>query len=110
MKFPCVGAQREWQLTDDQIAAWQQIYPWLNVDRECAKAWAWIDAVPSRRKTARGMKRYLVAWLNRAEPERRPLQPWSCPHVTSCGRNKVQCDMKLVLGSEKWPLKERERA
>ena len=54
-----------WNLTDAQIVAWQGAYPALDVLQECRKAEAWLEAEPTRRKTVKGMPRFLVGWLNR---------------------------------------------
>lgn len=55
-----------WGLTASQVRKWAALYPGLNVMNECRKALAWLDSQPSRRKTARGMPRFLVGWLNKA--------------------------------------------
>ena len=65
LTFRTSGTPPTWGLTEAQIAAWRPLYASLDVDRECGKALAWLEA--SRRlKTARGMPRFLVGWLNRA--------------------------------------------
>jgi hypothetical protein len=46
-----------------------------TVDRELRKARLWMDCNPTKRKTRRGMSRYLNAWLCRAQGEKRqPLK------------------------------------
>jgi len=42
------------------------IYGEKTVEQELWKAHAWIEADPARRKTQRGMGRYLNGWLSRA--------------------------------------------
>ena len=67
LSFPCVGTgPGSWDLNEEQVARWMVAYPALDVLAECRKALAWIEASPTRRKTAGGMKRFLVGWLNRA--------------------------------------------
>lgn len=67
MTFETVGTgARTWDLAASQIAAWQGAYPGLDVEAECRRAMAWISAHHERRKTATGMPRFLVGWLNRA--------------------------------------------
>ena len=67
LSFPTIGAGAStWQLTAEQLSEWQSVYPALDVLWECRRARAWVEAQPARRKTARGMPRFLVAWLNRA--------------------------------------------
>ncbi len=74
--FPCDGKQRQWALTASQVASWQIAYPSLDVLGECRKALAWVEASPERKKTAKGMTRFLVGWLGRAQDSpRRPVTP-----------------------------------
>jgi|TARA_R110002051_G_scaffold17646_3_gene51497 hypothetical protein len=65
MAFPCVGALH-WGLYPAQVKAWTLAYPDLDVLGECRHALAFIEANPTKRKTVRGMPRFLVAWLNRS--------------------------------------------
>lgn len=64
--FPCVGPLKEWRLTQSHVDQWQSAYPALDITAECRKALAWLSASPSRRKTAKGMPRFLVGWFGRA--------------------------------------------
>jgi hypothetical protein len=66
-RFDCKGGGT-WDLSEDQVARWTQVYEGVNVRLEVRKAWAWIDANPTRMKKASGMKRFLVNWLNRCKP------------------------------------------
>jgi len=62
--FPCRGEPSSWGLTAEQVDKWQRLYQGLDVLAECSKALAWAEANGS--KTAGGMTRFLVKWLNRA--------------------------------------------
>jgi hypothetical protein len=66
LAFPCAGKTPAWTLTEGHIATWAGLYEGLKVEAECRKALAWILADTKRRKTAGGMERFLVGWLNRA--------------------------------------------
>jgi len=88
--FPCVGQRAEWVLRTEHVTDWQALYPPLDVLAECRKALAWLHATPSRRKTAGGMPRFLVGWLNRSAddcrqaprgaPDRRSYTPTAHPN------------------------------
>ena len=68
LTFETVGTgDRTWPLTERQVETWQEAYPGLDVLPECRQALAWLEANPTRRKTAKGMARFLVGWLNRAQ-------------------------------------------
>lgn len=96
--FPCVGRDPQWALLDAQVQEWAALYPNLDVLDECRKALAWIQANQGHRKTAKGMPRFLVGWLNRSverggrrqavsAPARR-MEPVNdtphCPHSPPC--------------------------
>ena len=64
--FPTDGNPGEWHLTESHVSEWHGLYPSLDILAECRKALAWVQSKASNRKTAGGMKRFLVGWLNRA--------------------------------------------
>jgi len=72
MEFPCVGDQKQWQLVEEKITEWQNTYQAIDVLDECKKARQWIIDSPSRKKTARGMTKFLNGWLCRATNSYRP--------------------------------------
>lgn len=49
------------------IIAWQRAYPAINVHQELNAMESWLDANPTRRKTSRGIKRFINSWLSRAQ-------------------------------------------
>lgn len=63
LSFPTVGDVKIWHLTKTQLAEWEAAYPQTDLLAECRKALVWINA--NERKTARGMKAFLVNWINR---------------------------------------------
>lgn len=67
LEFPCDGTPSAWCLSESQLSEWQRLFPALDVLGECRAALAWVLAVPDRRKTARGMLRFLVGWLGRSQ-------------------------------------------
>lgn len=63
--FDCAGDVKTFTPSEEDISRWQQAFPGVDVRAALLRARAWVDADPKRRKTARGMKRYLTAWLGR---------------------------------------------
>ena len=59
--------KKDWQPEDSDIIAWQRAYPAIDVHQELAAMESWCDANPSRRKTAKGIKRFVNSWLARAQ-------------------------------------------
>lgn len=64
--FPCDGNPTEWKYTQDYHDYLCKMYQTLDVMAEVKKARIWIDANMEKRKTAKGMKRFLANWMNRA--------------------------------------------
>jgi hypothetical protein len=63
-------AKKETYQIDPQLLAdMQECYPAIDVDRELVRMRAWLIANPDKKKTHRGMKRFINSWLSRARPE-----------------------------------------
>ena len=56
----------DWQPADEDVIEWQRAYQDIDVFNEMAAMSCWLDANPGRRKTKRGMKRFVNSWLQRA--------------------------------------------
>ena len=65
LTFPTTGSgPKTWDLTPEQVGVWSGLFAGIEVEAECRKALAWIQANP--KKTASGMKRFLTSWLTKA--------------------------------------------
>jgi len=64
--YPCKGPVKEWAIPPSLYRDLVALYPDVDVLGELRKARAWIITNPTRRKTARGMPRFLNSWLARA--------------------------------------------
>ena len=53
----------EYEITEEDVAAWQELYQAVDIMQELRKMKGWADANPSRRKTRGGIKRFINAWL-----------------------------------------------
>ncbi len=67
LEFPTAGKPSAWPLTAGMVATWAGLFPGTAVETECRAALAWILASPERKKTAKGMTRFLVGWLGRSQ-------------------------------------------
>lgn len=73
MTYPVVGpGPAEWPLLASKAREWEETYPALDVASELKKARQWVIDRPERRKTARGMIRFLAGWLQRTNDSPRP--------------------------------------
>lgn len=55
------------QITKEQYERWKELYPAVNVKSELSKIIGWLEANPAKRKTARGMLRFVNSWLSREQ-------------------------------------------
>lgn len=65
MVFPCPGKPSKWILTKSQVARWQELFPGLDVAATMRDCLAWQEGAGPKRKTARGMTKFLTNWLVR---------------------------------------------
>jgi hypothetical protein len=54
--------------TETDIDNWTAAYPGIDVRAELRKMAVWSDANPARRKTPKGIKRFIVNWLASSRP------------------------------------------
>ena len=52
---------------DADVIQWQKAYPAIDVYQELNAMESWLDANPTKRKTPRGIKRFVNSWLARAQ-------------------------------------------
>jgi hypothetical protein len=84
LEFPTVGpGGSAWRLRRVQVDEWQTAFPNLDVLAECRKALVWVAANPGRRKTGRGMPKFLVGWCSRAVDSGRVNSAVGKPAVTA---------------------------
>jgi len=81
----------DWLPTDEQVISWQHAFPDVDIFAELNVMATWLEANPTRVKTARGMPRFCQSWLSRANQKggspfaqqeqeatgKKPLKTWS---------------------------------
>lgn len=68
----------EWRPTEDEFNEFIRIYPAVNVRQEFASMRGWLIGNPTKRKTNRGIKRFVTSWLSRAQDKPKPTtNKWS---------------------------------
>ena len=65
--FPCDGSPDSWAMTSKHCEQWESLFPSLEILSESRNALAWVLADPARKKTAKGMPRFLVGWFGRSQ-------------------------------------------
>lgn len=53
-------------VTETEIEGYQALYPSVDVEQEIRSMVAWSNANPTKRKTRKGVKRFINGWLSRA--------------------------------------------
>ena len=71
--FPC--DKGVWAPTRDMVAEWMTTYPDLDVPSQLRRARQWLVDNPSRRKTPKGMRRFVGSWLANAMTAPKPVTP-----------------------------------
>jgi len=56
----------DYQVKDEDVLEWQKTYTKIDVYHEIDRMAQWLDANPQKRKTPRGIKRFINSWLSRA--------------------------------------------
>ncbi len=78
LQFPCIrhprSGEMEWALSPRQLERWEEIFPAMDVLGELRKAREYLTLRSERRKTARGMPKFLFAWLARGQDNGRYLR------------------------------------
>ena len=50
-----------------EIDGWKELYPAVDILQELKKMKGWLDSNPTKRKTKRGISRFINSWLARAQ-------------------------------------------
>lgn len=61
----------EWGVGAEEVRQWQALYPAVDVPQALRSMRGWLLANRTRRKTARGIERFVVAWLSREQDRAR---------------------------------------
>lgn len=56
-----------YDVPSEKIKQWEKAFPAVDVQQELHKMAAWLDANPARRKTRRGICRFINNWLSREQ-------------------------------------------
>lgn len=64
----------DYPITHSDINEWSVLYPAVNIMQELRKMRGWLDANPTRKKTQKGIRRFINSWLSREQDK---------PHIQS---------------------------
>lgn len=57
----------EYGVSQEQINEWMGLYPAVDVMQQLRNMKGWLDSNPDRRKTKRGILRFITAWLSKEQ-------------------------------------------
>lgn len=102
ISLPLVTGSGAFEVTFDYMNSLRELYPAVDVEQEIRKMVGWLDSNPNRRKTKRGIKKFITNWLAREQDRGRgPIYPPSSYPKQSVDQFKE--DMQRVAQSnEGW--------
>lgn len=83
IQLPLAGSKSH-PVVVSRLPYYRELYPAVDVEAELRKMVGWLNANPSRRKTARGIEAFINSWLSRAQDSGPRLQ------VSGIGINKQE--------------------
>ena len=82
----------EWGVSQKLIDEWSDAYPAVDVLGELKKMRVWLNDNPTRKKTKRGIRRFVSAWLDREQDRGR--------NVYSAGRKATAAPRYIPQGTD----------
>lgn len=76
----------------DKMALWRDTYPAVDVERQLKRIAAWLDSNHTRRKTRRGIERFVNNWLSREQDE---------GGIYKNGRKQQEYDVEAALAKHR---------
>ena len=76
----------------EQITQWTELYPAVDVAQQLRAMRGWLDANPSRRKTKKGILRFINGWLAKEQDKGRGPANYPQGGVTHGGTNQRSGD------------------
>jgi hypothetical protein len=107
LTFPTNGKPETWDLLPSKLAEWSGTFPGLDCLAECRKALQWVK--DNRRKTAKGMPRFLLSWLGRANDQPRAgsgvgkIAPAGAVDKQQAGARAIREAMEQIYGPDGVP-------
>ena len=71
-----------WRPTVSKVQEWQATFPMMNLDSQLRLAGQWLKDNPGKRKTERGMHRFLFLWLERFQNSNKATPPFQSTQPT----------------------------
>ena len=83
------------------IDGWKDLYPAVDILQELRKMKGWLDSNPAKRKTQRGIKRFINGWLAR-EQDRNVVKGGRNGLEYFISENTVEEPEEELIDDEEW--------
>jgi uncharacterized protein YdaU (DUF1376 family) len=74
MELPCVSGEA-FPIFEADVSEWSSAFPAVDTRQQLAAMRSWLNANPTRRKTKRGMRKFIVSWLDRRQNAGHQAEP-----------------------------------
>ena len=75
---------------DEYLIQLQQAYSTVDVFAELNAMAMWCDANPKKRKTERGIKKFITSWLKRAADMEKGISPFAAKLTENSGKIRIK--------------------
>lgn len=83
------------------IDCWKELYPAVDIIQELRKMKGWLDSNPTKRKTRRGIKRFINGWLARTQDGERKKENRENEHESIFGLdNQDKAEDEELVGDD----------
>lgn len=96
-------------VTKSDCDHWQELFPAVDVMQELRGMLAWLEAVPKRRKTIRGIKRFITSWLSKSQDQCGYQRASPYGHNHPATPTEFQKNMQETRDMAAWLLAERHK-
>lgn len=87
----------EYWIYGDQVERWSQLFPAVDVMQELRKMKSWLDSNPSRRKTKKGILRFVNGWLSKEQDKGRVEHSKPVKDNNNFERRRYSADLLAAL-------------
>lgn len=91
----------EYPISQEQCQEWAGLYPAVDVIQQLRNMRGWLDSNPSRRKTRKGVLRFITGWLSREQDRGRTSFPREEGVLDGSYRDRVLADPPIIVPTVK---------
>lgn len=74
ISLPLSDGKSNFDVTESYLREQMGLYPGINIEQELRNMRGWLDSNPAKRKTPRGIKRFITTWLQNSQDKPRGWQ------------------------------------